>query len=288
MSKKNDILERYTKLNSKKEGGFTKLVEGDFSPTTKYAEYMCKLWLSKAPFQTFTVRQIIQTVTEFDSLLPYIGNKDIYSLEYSTFENLKNLVEVAKETKTEKEFVRDNHMRVLVDNDDYLLGRLLTKEGAIKYGTGTKWCISSRRVNQFTSYDSWNHTYVLIRKKLLNKPCDKFAILIEKSNTITSNAAWWNATDNNVNSGNIMSSHWDLTTILDVTNIIRTDAVVLQRIEKAKDNIVDFKKLLEKAARVDLSYDLGILKNMGDDRFKEINKTVESLVDMLKEKNKIE
>jgi hypothetical protein len=74
---------------------------------------------------------------------------------------------VAKETKTEKEFVRDNHMRVLVDNDDYLLGRLLTKEGAIKYGTGTKWCISSRQVNQFTSYDSWNHTYVLIRKKLL-------------------------------------------------------------------------------------------------------------------------
>jgi hypothetical protein len=74
---------------------------------------------------------------------------------------------------------------------------------------------------------------------------------------------------------------------LDVTNIVRTDAVVLQRIEKAKDNIADFKKLLEKAARVDLSYDLGILKNMGDDRFNEINKTVESLVDMLKEKNNI-
>jgi hypothetical protein len=121
----------------------------------------------------------------------------------------------------------------------------------------------------------------------LNKPCDKFAILIEKSNTLTSSAGWWNATDSNVNSSNIMSSHWDLTTILDVTNIIRTDAVVLQRIERAKDNIVDFKKLLEKAARVDLSYDLGILKNMGDDRFNEINKTVESLVDMLKEKNNI-
>ena len=64
MSKKNDILEKYVKLNTKKEGGFIKLVDGDFSPTTKYAEYMCKLWLSKAPFQTFTVKQIIQTVND--------------------------------------------------------------------------------------------------------------------------------------------------------------------------------------------------------------------------------
>jgi hypothetical protein len=84
-----------------------------------------------------------------------------------------------------------------------------------------------------------------------------------------------------------MNSHWDLKTILDVTHIIRTDAVVQQRIAKAKDSVSDFKKMLEKVARIDLTYDLNILKNMGDDRFDEIAKTVTGLVDILKEKSNL-
>lgn len=288
MSKKKDILEKYVKLNSKKEGGFTKLIDGDFTLTTKYADYMCNLWLSKPTFETYTVKQIINLVKDFDTLLPYISNKDIYSSDYGTFPQLRDILEKAKEIKAEKEFVREKHIKVLVENDDYLLGRLLTIEGAIKYGAGTKWCISAKNNAQFSSYSGWNYIYVLIRKKLLNKPCDKFAILIEKGNSITSTASWWNATDSNVTSGNIMNSNWDLTTVLDVSHIMRTDAVVQQRIEKAKENVKDFKNMLEKAARVDLSYDLSILKNMGDDRFKEITETVKKIVETLKEKNNIE
>lgn len=287
MSKKQDILEKYAKANPKKEGGFAKLVEGDFSPTTKYADYMCKLWLNKTAFETFTAKQIIQSIKEFDSLIPYIENKDIYGPNYNTFQKLKDAIESAKLVKEEKEFVRENHIKVLVENDDYLLGRFLTREGAVKYGVGTRWCISAKQNSQFASYSNWNFIYVLIRKKLLNKPCDKFAILIESSNAITSTASWWNATDSNVNTGSIMNSHWDLKTILDVTHIIRTDAVVQQRIAKAKDSVSDFKKMLEKVARVDLTYDLNILKNMGDDRFDEIAKTVTGLVDILKEKSNL-
>ena len=248
---------------------------------------MCKLWLNKTAFETFTAKQIIHSIKEFDSLIPYIENKDIYGPNYNTFQKLKDVIESAKLVKEEKEFVRENHLKVLVENDDYLLGRFLTREGAVKYGVGTKWCISAKQNSQFASYSNWNFIYVLIRKKLLNKPCDKFAILIESSNAITSTASWWNATDSNVNTGSIMNSHWDLKTILDVTHIIRTDAVVQQRIAKAKDSVSDFKKMLEKVARVDLTYDLNILKNMGDDRFDEIAKTVTGLVDILKEKSNL-
>ena len=45
--------------------------------------------------------------------------------------------------------------------------------------------------------------------------------------------------------------------------------------------------MLEKVARIDLTYDLNILKNMGDDRFDEIAKTVTGLVDILKEKSNL-
>jgi len=287
MSKKKDILEKYVKTNPRKEGGFNKLVDGDFTPTTKYADYMCKIWSSKETHESYTVKQLINTVKEFDSLLPHIENKDIYSSDYNTFSKLKDKVLIAHEIKTEKEFVREDHIKILVDNDEYLLGRLLTKEGAMRYGKGTKWCISAKNNIQFTSYSSWNYIYVFIRKKLLNKPCDKFAILIEKTNTITSNTSWWNASDNNVPTNNIMNSSWDLTTVLDVTHAIRTDAVVEQRIDEAKYKVRDFKNLLEKVTRVDIGYDLSILKNVGDDRYMEINETVKKIVETLKEKNNI-
>ena len=123
MSKKKDILEKYVKVNPRKEGGFNKLVDGDFTPTTKYADYMCKIWSSKETHESYTVKQLINTVKEFDSLLPHIENKDIYSSDYNTFSKLKDKVLIAQEIKTDKEFVREDHIKILVDNDEYLLGR---------------------------------------------------------------------------------------------------------------------------------------------------------------------
>jgi hypothetical protein len=287
MSKKQDILEKYSKLNSRKIGGFEKLVEGDFTLTTKYATYMCGLWLWKGTYQTYTVKQIINAVKDFDTLLPYIENKDIYSADYNTFDKLIEKVSLAAEIKADKEFIRENHIKVLVDNDGYLLGRLLTLEGAMKYGKGTKWCISAKNNSQFKSYNGWNYIYVLIRKKTINKSCDKYAILIEKANAITSAAGWWNSFDNNVSSSNIMNSSWDIITVIEVTNIIRADAIAQQRIEKAKSNIESYQKMLNSVANIDLSYDLSLLKNIGDDRFEDLNKTVKDIANLLKENNNL-
>lgn len=287
MSKKQDILERYSNTNPRKKSGFEKLVEGDFTPTTKYAKYMCDLWLCKKTYETYTVKQIIKAVKDFDTLLPYIDNKDIYSADYNTFDKLTQKVLLAAEIKADKEFVRENHIKVLVENDDYLLGRLLTVEGALKYGKGTKWCISAKNNSHFKSYNGWNYIYVLIRKKTINKPCDKYAILIERANAITSAAGWWNSLDSNVTSSNIMSSSWDLVTIIEVSNIIRTDAVAQQRIEKAKSNVESYQKMLNNIVNIDLSHDLSILRNTGDDRFEDINKTVRDIANLLKEKNNL-
>ena len=287
MSKKQDILERYSNTNPRKKSGFEKLVEGDFTPTTKYAKYMCDLWLCKKTYETYTVKQIIKAVKDFDTLLPYIDNKDIYSADYNTFDKLIEKVSLANEIKADKEFVRENHIKVLVENDDYLLGRLLTVEGALKYGKGTKWCISAKNNSHFKSYSGWNYIYVLIRKKTINKPCDKYAILIEKNNAITSAAGWWNASDSNTTSQNIMNSNWDIITIIEVSNFIRTDAIAQQRIEKAKSNIDSYQKMLENMAKADLSYDLLLLKNTGYDRFEEIKNKVEGIANLLKEKNNL-
>lgn len=287
MSKKTDILEKYTALSKKKESSFKALVDGDKTPTTKYAEYMCKTWLTKQSCDAFSVTQLLNLVEKFEKLLPYIENKDIYSYDYSTFSKLKSKIELAEEKKKDSEFVKEKNVNVLIENDEYMLAHILTFEASLKYGKGTKWCISSKGYSgHWGSYSAASNIYFLIRKQPLNSVCDKFAILLRKSDTITGELEWWNAQDNQTKSSSIFNSKWDLITLVDVCNQIRTHAMLEHRKEKAKETIKKFEKTLTELVGKDLSFDFKILGEEGKEEYAELNKKVESLTELLREKLK--
>ena len=287
MSKKTDILEKYTNLSKRRENSFKVLVDGDKTPTTKYAEYMCKIWSTKQSYDTFTVTQLISTVEKFEKYLPYIENNDIYSPDYGNFHKLRAAIELAEEKKKDSEFIKEDNIQILIENDEYMLGHILTYQAALKYGKGTQWCISAKQWDgHFKTYSSHSKIYFLIRKKPLNSVCDKFAILLRKSETVTGELQWWNAQDNNVKSNSVLGSKWDLITIVDVCNQIRTHAVLEHRKEKAKENIKKFEKTLTELVGKDLSYDFRILGEKGKEEYAELNKKVESLTELLKEKLK--
>jgi len=287
MSKKTDILEKYTNLSKRKESSFKVLVDGDKTPTTKYADYMCKLWWLKPSSETFSTTQLMSTVEKFDKLLPYFENKDIYSQDYSTFSKLKTALELAEEKKKDSEFVKEKNVQVLIENDEYMLAHILTYEAALKYGKGTKWCISTKNYSgHWGSYSASSNIYFLIRKQPLNSVCDKFAILLRKSETITGELEWWNAVDSQTKSSSIFNSRWDLITLVDVCNQIRTHAILEHRKEKAKETIKKFEKTLTDLVEKDLSFDFRILGEEGKNEYSELNKKVESLTEMLREKLK--
>jgi hypothetical protein len=72
-----------------------------------HLDYMLKIWHNRdiQPI-TVTTTKIIQLVTLFDELLPFIVNKDIYSKDYSDLSTLKCVVENAELVKDEKSFVQ--------------------------------------------------------------------------------------------------------------------------------------------------------------------------------------
>jgi hypothetical protein len=287
MSKKTDILEKYTKLCKKKENSFKTLVDSDKTPTTKYAEYMCKIWMTKLSFESFTLNQLMSTVEKFDKLLPYIENKDIYSQEYCCLPNLKTVVELAEEKKKDSEFVKEDNIQVLIENDEYLLAHILTYEGALKYGKGTKWCISAKNSKGYwESYSRTSHIYFLIRKQPLNSVCDKFAILLRKTEAIVGELEWWNAQDSQIKSDTILNSKWDLITIINVSDQIRSHSIFEYRKRRAKENIKKFENSLTELAEKDLGFDFRILSEDGKKEYAELNKKVESLTEMLREKLK--
>lgn len=181
MCKKTKIYEKYSIKNPKKKPTFFKLVNLDTTPTSKYCEYMCKLWLKKTIWDRYTVSQIKNLVKNFESHINYLNNKDIYSKDYSSFYKATNIIDDAIYEKNCKEFDRHKNVKVLFEDDNHLVVKILTVKAAQKYGMNTKWCISGKDLyGDYSRYSEFNKIYFIIRKKQKNTVYDKIAVLLPK------------------------------------------------------------------------------------------------------------
>ena len=116
MSKIDDLRVKYSSL---KPDSFNRLVNGDETPTKKYAEFLLKTWSNRANNACVrTIDNLIDLVKKFDGLLPYIIEKDIYHKSYFNINVLKNVVNVAEEEKDSKTFDRADHVEVLYEDDE--------------------------------------------------------------------------------------------------------------------------------------------------------------------------
>jgi len=91
MSKVEQIKEKYVAIPSRT---INSLEKSDKTATKKYLDYLCYLWLTLR-----NAKQCSEMVTQFDSLLPYIENKDIYSPFYKEYKNFEKTIEQAIITK---------------------------------------------------------------------------------------------------------------------------------------------------------------------------------------------
>jgi len=287
MSKKQEILNKYIGLNKKKKSSFEKLVDADTTPTTKYADYMCRLMLTKAENDKYTVSMIVKLIKDFDAHIPFISNKDIYSKDYLFYNNARQIVDKAILDKEDSVFDRDKHVKVMVDNDDIFLCRVLTIEGSIKYGSNTKWCISAKKThNPFLNYSRNNFIYFLIRKQPQNNIFDKIAILVNKNNPIMGEKQWWTTNDRTSDSGSLMKSNWSVSELVEINNIVTADSVVEYRINSAKTSVDQFVNSLERLSFRDLTEDLRILENNDNAKVEMLEKKFTNIVELLKNKIK--
>ena len=287
MSKKQEILNKYIGLNKKKKSSFEKLVDADTTPTTKYADYMCRLMLTKTENDKYTVPMIVKLIKDFDAHIAFISNKDIYSKDYLFYNNARQIVDKAILDKEDSTFDRDKHIKVMVDNNDIFLCRVLTIEGSIKYGSNTKWCISAKKThNPFLNYSRNNFIYFLIRKQPQNNIFDKIAILVSKGNPIMGEKQWWTTNDRTSDSGSLMKSNWRVSELVEINNIVTADSVVEYRINRAKTSVDEFVNTLEKLSFRDLTEDLRILENNDNAKVEMLEKKFTNIVELLKNKIK--
>ena len=247
MSKIDDLRVKYASL---KPETFNRLVNGDETPTKKYAEFLLKTWSNRANNACVrTIDNLIDLVKRFDSLLPYICEKDIYHKSYSNINLLKNVVTRAEEEKDIKTFDRADHVEVLYEDDDVLFVIPKTHKGSLKYGSNTRWCTASKNnPSTFTNYSRSALLAYLIDKTDKTIPqYRKLAFYSSWNNGgITNAIEIYNTLDSTCHDKAIMGGGWSDETLLKMITIYRLKFVTYKKIKQSIDEVNAFSNTLKK------------------------------------------
>jgi hypothetical protein len=239
MSKITDLKEKYLTIT---ENTFNRFVSGDKTPTKKYLEFFLKSWVNrKTNHCPTTIDNLISLVNKFDELVPYIEKKDIYDPIYKNLMVLKNEIERVEIIKEEKTFDRDEHCRVLIETDDYLLIRPKTLRGSLKYGSSTKWCVASKNdTGTFKTYTNEGLLLYLIdksntKKSLVNKVA--FYLRYGKP-SFNEKIELYNTYDTKIsNESSLVDGGWDIEIIANALQIFRSYHNYMSGFKQSKDYV---------------------------------------------------
>jgi hypothetical protein len=251
MAKKTEIISKWSdKIHRATLNNF---IDADKTPTKKYLDYLCKIWYNSRSLSNGSVNKpltsssLIKYVLLFDNLLPYIQNKDIYSPQYSTYKELKTVVENAQELKDENEFKREEHIDVILENDDILLLRPKTYKGSLKYGSGTRWCTASKHsAVTYNNYYRNGWLFYLIRKKPTNSDWDKVAFYIRSigHGPALNVVETYCGKDVQHTSNSLLNGDWNIIDLMNFHNLVRSIAVTEWRSRTASKRVKEFQSKL--------------------------------------------
>lgn len=252
MSKIDELKNKYSSITNQM---FEKFVEGDTTPTKKYLEFLLKCWSKRQTngcVRTSTL--LIELVSKFDSLLPYIENKDIYHKDYSWIPNLQRIVENAETEKDLKTFDRTDHVEVLYEDDKILFIIPKTHKGSLKYGASTRWCTASKsNEGTFKNYTkSGLLAYLIDKTDKTDKVYKKLAFYSSWSEGgVTNGVAIYNTSDHTCHDKAIIRGGWDDETLLKMMTFYRLKFITYKKIKESIDNVNSFGATLKR-----LNFDL--------------------------------
>ncbi len=219
----------------------TKFYNEDWTSTKKYFPYMVKLWdKKKASNDTFTSASLIKLMKQFDELLPYIDDKDISSEKYKSFGELEMAILKARVIKEEKTFVRDEHVMVLDETDDFIFLTPITHRGSLKYGANTRWCTAARG-DEYTFNRYMKNgflTYLISKNDKIHKNYAKIAFWSEEiSAPFSGEVIIYNVIDDAVLDSQVIEAGWDISLIFKLITKFREKAYMKFKTQQAESNV---------------------------------------------------
>jgi hypothetical protein len=288
MSKKDELIKKYTgKVTEMKVKAF---YDSDKTPTKKYADKMISLYFERTKKGTKRYSDIIEKISKFDELLPYITEKDIYNTNsYPDEDSISRAILWAEQTKEEKSFVKEGNVEFLFENEEFILIRPLTYKASVKYGFKTKWCISSKtRDDQFKWYNKIYFIFFLIRKTERNNEWDKVCFIFPKQDDpFTCGYQVYSSEDTRRTSKEVISkADWDMSTLMAITPLCRGYLLENQRVKTNLDIVKSFIKRVDKLNVQSVIHSISELKNGPKEEVVELLENFTNLMKGINEKLK--
>jgi hypothetical protein len=199
---------------------------------------------------------------------------------------LFRVVDNAKVLKEENEFVREDHVDVLIENDDYLLISPLTLKGSLKYGADTKWCTASKSSSyQFKNYTIDGYLFYLISKKERGKNYNKVGFYARgKNEHLTSSYAIYNQIDTEVNEQKVILNGWTMFELFEIMAKIRVYTYENYIIEKAKTDVEKTVNILKSVNLDEFLRQVNLLEKYGESGKIEGRDELEKIIQTLSKK----
>lgn len=266
MSKVDELRKKYPRITSTV---FNRFLEGDKTKTKKYLPFMLETWKNKSSMMNS--QDLVDLVVMFDDLLPYIENKDIYHKDYQKITYFTQVLDDAMLAKEEKSFVREEHVHVLFENDDYILINPKTHKGSLKYGAKTKWCTASRSdVKTFETYIKNGFlTYLICKKETKGQKYLKVAFYSRKNeDPLLSPIETYDASDVSNNSiTKLIDGGWDIHELFNIISVHRANFCNWKRLTMAKENITQVMETMAKINFDILNQSVKVVESYGNNDY---------------------
>ena len=283
MSKVDDLKKKYPEVST---ASFTKFVEGDTTPTKKYLEFMLKTWEDRKLGGHYrTTSTIIKHVIKFNELLPYIINKDIYSKEYGNYQKLIDVIENAEQAREEKYFVKEDHINVLLETEEFILLQPKTHKGSMKYGANTKWCTTTKNNESiFKNYTRDGFlAYLIDKTETKNENYRKVALYLEfAQGGLNESIKIYDVKDKYAHESHLIASEWEVEKLFQIFTTFRYHFLKTRETKLSRDFVNAFVNTISKLDFTKFELHLSRLDEGGDLSY--INKAqtkVESFIESL-------
>lgn len=283
MSKVDELKNKYPRVSA---ATFVKLVNGDHTTTKKYLEYMLKTWTFKleGTQSIQSAEALVKEVKLFDELLPYNQvSKDIYSVEYRSFTSLKAYNQKHLEIKEEKTFIRDEHARVIYEDENVLFLEPKTHKGSLKYGSNTRWCTASKNnPNTFTTYTGKGCLAYLIDKSgSKGGTYSKIAFYNNSGHQLTGEIEIYNQNDSRVSETTLVNNGWDENFVVKMLLQYRIQSVEWSRLKKSRDEVSKIVSFFSTLNFDKINSHLEVIKNVDKMEYSEAKTLIDRFVTSL-------
>jgi hypothetical protein len=188
-SRKEDLKKKYSTKFNEQDLDFILNISDLVEFNHKYTDFVLKNTDGDGELDTDELEYLIELIKDFDKYQSQFPKKDIN--QYVSLNELEKVVNFVRVKNKDKEL--EGQAKKIYEKGDFVVIQPKTEQASCKYGSNTKWCVTSKNSGHFGRYTAGRQGlyFVINKAKSTNKNYSKVAIHFDDGGSMR----YWDAQD---------------------------------------------------------------------------------------------